>query len=174
MLHRRAFLAGLLALPAIVHASNLMPLKGIKMVTQVRKRAWVPFLEADGSMSLVKGEDRYLDAWLKSQAPVQWGETTKVVNLKGDVLFKLKTPGLDEVAWRIEQDKVALAERVEHWKGFTEFQHREGVTVEATKTAPGERLRNDPPIIPIEQVKKLSYPCFQFFNGLDEQIVFPS
>jgi hypothetical protein len=40
MLSRRSFIASLIAMPAVVHASNLMPLRGIKFDPIVRLQSW--------------------------------------------------------------------------------------------------------------------------------------
>lgn len=170
MLSRRSFIAGLLAMPAVVHASNLMSLKGVKLA--MRNRGWLPVLEPDGSVALAKGADRYLDEWLSTQTPASWGEETRIVNLTTEELVSvLQTPSLQVVASQIKQDKLAYVERVEHWKGFMEFQKTKGVTVDAFMTEPGAQLRNDPPQPPARPV--LAYtPCFQYFRK-DEVIVLP-
>ena len=68
LIHRRKFLAGFLAMPAIVHSGNLMPLRGVKMMLTIDASSYVWV-----SMTSVS-------AWYISADYTEWTPVSPVIN----------------------------------------------------------------------------------------------
>lgn len=147
MFGRRQFLVGLLsclAAPAIVQAEGLMSLRGTPLLQRSRK--WVTQLEPDGSTTLVKEGQAYLDLWLQRQ--------------NSDSNSWLAT-----VTEQIQEDKALRADRLKHWENFTAWQNVEGVSVRVEITEAGAVFSGDVVITgPYKDKPDTRYdiPVFQF------------
>lgn len=99
-----------------------------------RVRAWKVVLEPDGSSVLVKGNERWLGSWLKTQKEEDWGFT------QGDGGERTYiTPRLSEIEQIIEADAEAVKERCSFWEN--EFKE---IGIRPTSQMPIPKAEDEP------------------------------